>query len=112
MSSAKPLPRSRFDMFVTLSPGVISWFPGQKKQWCYPGNQFTDLPPKMLRNLLGLLQRKIHLFDVVELYDNEIAKDDPKRIILKIGGGVMQENRLTDYIEFIKNIPLSPFLKP
>jgi len=98
-------------MFVRLNEQAVSRFPGNQLTWCYRGDKFTTDEKNMLENLLILAGRHIKKFKIVEIYDNKFSRQEPERIILKIYGGVIEENRLKNYYEMIKKMQLPEWMK-
>lgn len=103
--------RARFDMFVALKPGVITWFPDRKITWCYRGDKFTDVESRMLSSLVRVLIKKMDLFKTVEIYDNDFHFQNEDRIILKISSGVVEKNILDKYKKALDRVPLPDYLK-
>lgn len=111
MTTTKKL-RCRFDCFIKIQPGFVSWLPGQKRTWCYRGDLFTDREAQMLRNLLTVVKKRVRVAAVIELYDNSYANGSDDQKILKISAGIVEINRLHLYKEFLTNYHLPEFLKP
>lgn len=109
-AAAKKQDPCRFTMFVKIIPGQISHFPGQERCWCFRGDRFADREHKMLRNLLNHFKGKIHLYQIVELYDNNKPREDPDRVIMKYQDGVIVENLLARYLDLLKGYPLPKIL--
>lgn len=103
--------RCRFDAFVKLKPGIPSHYPGLKRTWCHRGDKFTDDERKMISNLVKLVNRKLGSYSLVEIYDNKLPKEDPRRLILKIHDGIIEKNDLPRYSRQIKGMILPEYLK-
>lgn len=101
--------RCRFDMFVRLAPGNVSPFKDQKRSWCFRGDKFTDDPPRMLRNLLNLLKKRISIYDRIIIYDNHNRADE--REIVRIIDGVIERNELQKYAMLLTGYPIPDFLR-
>ncbi len=108
-SSPEGSKRCRFDLFVRIRPGTPSPFKGQQRTWCYRGDKYTDQEYKMLRNLLSHLKKSLHLYDRIELYDND--KGPEERIVVKIVDDLIERNQLRQYELMLLNYPLPDFLK-
>jgi len=98
-------------MFVKLKPGVISHFPGQERCWCFRGDRFADTDQKQIRNLVNHFKAKMHLYAIVELYDNDHPRDSEERMILKYIDGVISDNSLVRYQDLLDRYPLPKFLR-
>lgn len=103
--------RARFDMFVVLKPGTVTWFPGQKTTWCYRGDRFTSEENRMLPSLLQILIKKIDSFRLIEIYDNKFPFQDPRRLVAKISDGVVEKNELKFYNWMLNKVILPDYLK-
>lgn len=101
--------RCRFDLFVRLSPGIVSFFPNQVRTWCYRGDKYTDQESKMLRNLLKLCVKNFSVYDRIVLYDHSNQGDE--ETILKIVDGVIEVNRIRVYSLMLLNYTLPLWLK-
>jgi hypothetical protein len=102
--------RCRFDMFVRKKPGLPGFFTrnGPIRTFCFRGDKYTDDEPKMLRNLLSLLQKKFVEWDRVELYDN--AKSGEDRMIIKIVDYTIEVNELNLYSLMLERYILPKWL--
>lgn len=103
--------RCRFDLFLRLYPNTPSEFPKNARIWTYRGDKFTDVEDQMICNLIRHIIRKRNLYAVIELYDNNYAKNDPARIVLKINNQQVENSRLPSYAEMLKNVALPTFLR-
>lgn len=105
--------RCRFDLFLRLYPNAASPFPKNARVWTYRGDKFTDVEEHMLCNLVRHIIRKRNLYAVIELYDNSYARNDARRIVLKMTDQLPdpENNRLPNYHEMLKNIAIPEFLK-
>lgn len=104
--------RARFDLFIVLKPGITSWFPHQKRAFCYRGDKFIKDEKRMLPSLIRLLIKKIECFETVELYDNDFHFQNDNRVILKITAGVVEINKLQNYSRLLTKVSLPVFLRP
>lgn len=96
----------RFTMFVKLWPGIISHWPDRQRVWCMRGDKFTDVHSKQIRNLLNHAKKSMHLYCIIELYDNSYSHDNEKRMILEYKQGVFVKNNLAQYQQSLKGFPL------
>lgn len=99
----------RFMLFVRLKPGVPSHFNNQSRTGYYNGDKYTDKESEMLRNLIKMLDKRLSMYDRVELYDNDKPGDE--RIILKITDGVIDRNQVHLYSLMLTNYILPQWLK-
>ncbi len=99
----------RFMLFVRLRAGIVSHFKDLKRTGYYNGDKYTDKEPEMLRNLVKMLDKRISMYDRVELYDND--KGHQERIIVKITDGVIERNDLHLYSLMLQNYILPVWLK-
>jgi len=93
-------------MFVKLWPGIISHWPDRQRVWCHRGDRFSDIERKQIRNLLNHAKNNLHLYSIIELYDNTFSHDDPRRMILKYKEGIFEINNLAQYQASLKGFPL------
>lgn len=87
--------RCRFDLFIKLHAGVLSWLPHLKRTWCYRGDRYADSEQKMLCNLLNLVTKRIDACEIIIIYDNHNTGEE--RTLLKISKGIIEANRLNVY---------------
>lgn len=99
----------RFMLFIRLRPGIASHFRDQSRTGYYPGNKYTDKEPEMLRNLVKMLDKRLPMYDRVELYDN--AKQGEERTILKVTNDCIDRNDLNLYSIMLSNYILPQWLK-
>lgn len=91
----KEKPQCRFMLFIRLRPGIPSHFANQSRTGYYPGNKYTDKEPEMLRNLLKMIDKRLSMYDRIELYDNQ--KSGEEKIIVKIVNDTIERNDLNLY---------------
>lgn len=103
--------RARFELFVVLKPGIVSWFPDRKRAFCYRGDKFTDNESRMIKSVVQILIKKIDLFQVAEIYDNDYHFQNENRIILKYSAGIVEKNLLDKYKKALTRIPMPDYLK-
>ncbi len=112
MITEQGIVRCRFDLFVRLKSGQISYYKDQQRCWCYRGDTFTDQEDKMLRNLLKVIKNHGQKFFLMELYDNQMTKDNGQRLVLKIHAGLIRVNRLNQFAHWLRNFPIAEILNP
>lgn len=102
--------RCRFDMFVRIKPGIPSPLPRQQRTWCYRGDKYVQEDHRMLRSLLNLLKKRIHLFDRVVLYDHSRPLQEYE--ILRIVDDTIEKNQLLrSYSFMLSNYVMPDYLK-
>lgn len=99
----------RFMLFVRLRPGIPSHFKDQSRTGYYPGDKYTDKEPEMIRNLIKMIDKRLPMYDRIELYDND--KPGEERIILKLTDDCINKNDLHLYALMLSNFILPKWLK-
>jgi hypothetical protein len=99
----------RFMLFIRLREGIVSHFKDLKRTGYYRGDRYTDREPEMLRNLVKMLDKRLSMYDRIELYDND--KTGEERIVLKITDGCIERNDMQLYSLMLTNYLLPKWLK-
>lgn len=100
----KGIERCRFDMMIKWPSNVIRV---TSNPFTERGDRFEKQDVrKMLRYLISYFHNKHRKekWVMVELYDNSITIDDPERLVMRYKDGVLEFNRLKNYIGMFEEI--------
>jgi hypothetical protein len=104
--------RSRFDMFVVLTPEALKQSRKNSRTWCHRGDKFHTEPNLQLQDLIKFFKNHFSKWHLAELYDNTIPKDAKERIVLRYKEGIIEVNRIIEYNAMLQNFYLPEILQP
>lgn len=108
---SKTTPRCRFELFVSLKPDQVQRYPNNQLSWCHRGDKYSTNEDQMLCNLVRMFLKHYTNWRLCELYDNDKGpKFSQERIVLKMCNGVIEINKLTDYMPQLYKLILPSWL--